>query len=531
MRRHTVCLLIGVLLIGVAATAAADVCRTFEPKYVLALDEVPTSVSLCDGLPFTGVTGGEFERYDRALRMSRKTRITPVLFLAPPTQSDTQRQYLASHPRAAAERTKIHSARGTRRWRLIRKVVGKHAADKEHVRNVVLTGDQFYFEETAVARYVFLRLGLSDFFDDETIHLRRGDSIYKLTRRGDDYVFADGVRQGQAARFVIQDRVGKRWDDVEVNIGWDLDRIRRRGGFRTVRPTGVDETRANGLVTLPSGESLPFAAQLREDEIYVSVLAPKSRWDELMTQMHRGRLDTEVARGITLAGDAMVDEKLRFDEPRTEEGQQDGALRVAWRAAYAAGRETYSFNGDNYKVFLPDGRPNVPQVCVDFILDTVERSTGGWWAPRGQQPHYVRGRVDFSDLIINRRQVRRLVQFARQHPEMVDLLTVPAAEQTPFATRSMFYASLGRLAPDLQEGDVILIYGLRDDGRNHWHSFQIYETDPMYGFPTSLIGNAGVARIQPWDDIMRSAPARSIHYRIRFRSDWLSKPNKPLSER
>jgi hypothetical protein len=531
MRRHTLALLIGMGALCASSTASADICRTFQPRYVLSLDAVPTSVGLCDGLPFTDVEGGQFDRYDRAIKMSRKTRITPVLFLEPPTESKAQQEWLAQHPKAAAQREKIAAAKGTRKWRMIRKVVNNHASDKLYVRNVVLTGDLLYFQDTAVARYVFLRLGLADFFDADTIYLRRGDTIDKLERRRGDYVFADGTRKGQKARFVIQDRAGLTWEDVEANLGWDMDRIRRRGGFRTARATGISATRANGVVTLPSGESLPFAAELEEDEIFVWVLAPTDRWDNLMKEMEGGRLDAEVARGITLAGDAMVDEKLRFDEPRTEEGQQDGALRHAWRAAYAGGRDTYSFNGDTYKVFLRDGRPNVPQVCVDFILDTVERYAGGWWAPKDQPRRYIRGRVDFSSLIQNRRQVRKLIRFARDNPEMVDLHSVPGPEQMPFAMRDAFYEGLRQLSPELLPGDVIIIYGLRDDGKNHWHSFQVYETDPMYGFPTSLIGNAGVARIQPWDDIMRSAPARSIRYRIRFRSDWLTQPGTPVSER
>ncbi len=529
-RPKLIALLVALGALAATSDATADVCRTFQPRYVLSLDEVPTSVGLCDGLPFTDTVGGDFKQYDQALRLSRRTRVTPLLFLEPPTEPEGQRKYLDSNPKAAAQRAKIAAAKGTRKWRLIRKVVSAHAADKEHVRNVVMTGDLLYFQDTAVARYAFLRLGLSDFFDDEVIHLRRGDSIHKLRRAGDDYVFAEGIRAGQTARFVVQDRAGVRWQDVEPRLGWDMDRVRRRGGFRTARATGITLTRANGFVTLPSGESLAFSAELEEDEIYVWVLVPKDRWDTVMKEMEKGRLDAEVARGITLAGDAMVDEKLRFDEPRTEEGQQDGALRVAWREAYSAGRETYTFNGDSYRVFLRDGRPNVPQVCVDFILDTVERYAGGWWGNRDAPRAYTKGRVDFSDLIDNRRQVRKLVRFARDSPEMVDMHEVPTAEQMPFAMRDGFYQGLHKLAPELLPGDVIIIYGLRDDGRNHWHSFQVYETDPMYGFPTSLIGNAGVARIQPWDDIMKSAPARSIRYRVRFRSDWLTAP-ATVSER
>lgn len=40
----------------------------------------------------------------------------------------------------------------------------------------------------------------------------------------------------------------------------------------------------------------------------------------------------------------MVGEALPFDEPKTEEGQQDGNLRPAWRWAYTHGWDSYTFN-------------------------------------------------------------------------------------------------------------------------------------------------------------------------------------------
>ena len=71
-------------------------------------------------------------------------------------------------------------------------------------------------------------------------------------------------------------------------------------------------------------------------------------------------------------------------------------------------------------------------------------------------------------------------------------------------------------------GDVIVIYGLRDDGLNHYHSFYVHSSDPMDNIPILLMANAGMARLQVWHDVMRSAPRRSIHYRLRFRPSWIS---------
>ena len=59
-----------------------------------------------------------------------------------------------------------------------------------------------------------------------------------------------------------------------------------------------------------------------------------------------------------------IEEGLPFDEPKTEDGQQDGKLRAEWRRAYLRGDVEYQFNEDTYWVFNREGRPHVPQVCV-----------------------------------------------------------------------------------------------------------------------------------------------------------------------
>jgi hypothetical protein len=88
------------------------------------------------------------------------------------------------------------------------------------------------------------------------------------------------------------------------------------------------------------------------------------------------------ARAVSVLRAAMraqIDEGLPFDEPKTEEGQQDGILRHQWRFAYLHDREYFKFNDDRYDVFDSQGMPRVPQVCIDFMVDTFERASGNWW--------------------------------------------------------------------------------------------------------------------------------------------------------
>jgi hypothetical protein len=70
---------------------------------------------------------------------------------------------------------------------------------------------------------------------------------------------------------------------------------------------------------------------------------------------------------------------------------------------------------------------------------------------------------------------------------------------------------------------VVAIFGPRSDGENHWHSFFVYDSDPVTGMPLVLASNAGRPRIRTWEAEMRSAPHRSIKARVRFRLDWLDR--------
>src|SRR5690606_8535078 len=46
---------------------------------------------------------------------------------------------------------------------------------------------------------------------------------------------------------------------------------------------------------------------------------------------------------------------LPFDEPKTENGQQDGELRRRFETAYFSGQSRYKFNGDSYDVYGAKG--------------------------------------------------------------------------------------------------------------------------------------------------------------------------------
>ena len=55
----------------------------------------------------------------------------------------------------------------------------------------------------------------------------------------------------------------------------------------------------------------------------------------------------------------------------------------------------------------------------------------------------------------------------------------------------------------------------------HFHSFFIYELDPVSGVPIALVGNPGRPSIRTWQFEGLRTPRRSIWYRIRPRFEWL----------
>jgi hypothetical protein len=217
-----------------------------------------------------------------------------------------------------------------------------------------------------------------------------------------------------------------------------------------------------------------------------------------------------------------VEEALPFDEPITEEGQQDGQLRLNWRLAYAKGQHTFEFNGDEYPVFNATGLPRTPQVCVDFITDTWERLAGTRYTRREEGRNRKVGRLDLDATgIENRRRVQSLIDFATAHSEWFDAKVIPESERVRFANRTEFFGNLYEQRAHFQPGDVVAILGPRDDGKQHYHSFFIFDADPLTGMPTLVAANAGRPRIRTWESEMRNAPLRSIVARIRPRMEWL----------
>jgi hypothetical protein len=179
-----------------------------------------------------------------------------------------------------------------------------------------------------------------------------------------------------------------------------------------------------------------------------------------------------------------------------EGDQEDGKLRIAWHKAYYRYKRKFNYREEKYRVFDRLGNPAPPQVCIDFIFDTWERSSGNWFRKRGKTPGRTPGYLDFSFMKLNRRHTPSVLEISSVPGGILERYDFPGRDRVPFRRRRGFASALVRNSHALREGDLLVIHGLREeDMENHYHTVIVLSTDPLTGIPTVVAGNAGRPRI------------------------------------
>jgi hypothetical protein len=405
---------------------------------------------------------------------------------------------------------------GTRVARLV--ATSKH--DRAALRAAVLREGYLFADEPEDAFEVERQIKLANLFDDARIVLERGEESFVLERRTGkvtEYVHADGPRKGKAATLLFLDRVRTEGEPPKAPLHRDVVAFARREGFDRIR---IERLTDDGiLASLRYGETWARAVIGSEGARLerTCLREPKEVRDRvaahLATDAWRRRANASMRQAVT----AQLDEALPFDRPRGETGpDKDGSLRPYWSSAYLSGRQSFEVEEQTYQVFLPDGRPQPPQVCVDFVLDTYERAAGGWFAPRGDKPRRIAGRLDMSSYEIdNRRGVLGFGKFASERTDLFETIQFEGADRIPFARRDAFFAFLLENAELFRAGDVLAIQGLKRDDRIHQHAILLEEVDPLSGFPAGLADQMKLPRRRTWEGIMAEAPKRSLLYRAR----------------
>ncbi len=456
-----------------------------------------------------------YSSHARALLLAR-VKASPVLFVRTPvaTVDDEAAEHelgasILQSPQPAVE---------------FRRRLPSLLRNKAALRALLLREGYFYVEDPELAQVAVSYVRLDHLFDGGTLVLQRGAEQHLVRRRDRFFEHVDGPSPGRRAQLLMFDRVWQAHLPAPTPLHLDLSRVHAQLGHDELEVVAVDEP--NWKARLRFGDQWAEALLTRSEHepalLKVDCLARGQTPERVAAARTLTRRRNRVVSQLERAIHEQVDEQLPFDEPRTEEGQQDGRLRSEWSSAYRRGRHVFEFNGDSYFVFDQKGRPLVPQVCIDFITDSLERFAGSWYLPRGISPGRPSGRLDFSRMgVENRRSVESFLAFASERPELFDVHWLPVEERIPYARGREFFQHLYEHRDRYLPGDIVVIYGLRDDDKMHYHSFFVAARDPVSGMPTLVASNAGRPRIRTWAEEMASAPRRSIFARVRPRLSWL----------
>ena len=396
----------------------------------------------------------------------------------------------------------------------------------ELLRQTLLRDGYLYTDDPRTARFLTTNVKLEDLFHEDEIYLQRGAQTFRLVRGSErHFEFADGPDAGDRARLFLFDRVWLPSEVLGPAVHLDVRDFAQRLGVEGMQIERI--TAGHVLSHLKfDDESVPAVLDYDGQKVNLKCL---SIAPERLAQVGRARDEAyrraQVLRALRDEIVTQVREGLPFDEPKTESGQQDGELRQRFEQAYFTGQASYKFNGDRYQVYSEQGLALVPQVCIDFVTETLERASGMRWAERGQVPKKYIGALNFDELLDgHRRQELAIRAFARENSERLELHDFSQSDWVRYEHIDEFFEMIAREKRNIRPGDIMVIRGRAAWDyyhEIHTHTFYVYESDPITGMPTLLAGNSGKPRIVTWDDEMLRAPKRSIRHRIRPNMDWL----------
>ncbi len=481
------------------ADARLSTCRA-RIEAVGALPELPGAPAFDEHRPeYLGRARGE------PMVFVREPRATPDADL-PPAWLASRRAFERGHPGARVA--------GLR---------ARHRSDPAALRALLLREGYVYAPDPLDALGLVSDIALPDLFDDREIWLQRGSETRRLVRevkrREITYRYVDGPLAGRAADLLFGDRVAAREAELGAPLHRDLRGLADVEGFDRVRLTRRTEEAL--LAELRYGATwIPAVLEAHGAALEIGCVGGDAGNPGVVKAAREA--DGKRRRALLAMHDVITEELLetaRFDRPEGEKtADHDGELRPGWTAAYLQGRQSFEHEGTTYPVFDAVGRAWPPEVCVDFVLDSFERTAGTWFAPRGSKPMRVRGRLDFDDTgIPNRHGVIAFAAFAETRADLFEVRRFTGGERVPFGERGRFFGALVEHAEEVRPGDVVAIQGRKADGRIHQHAIFVEWSDPITGFPYGLSDQMKRPRRRTWEGIMAEAPLRSLYYRVRPR--------------
>ena len=500
--------------VGAAALVAHAPTREAEQRLV-ARDRCKARIGETLARPDLGGTPG---LDDHRAEIVARAKGEPVVFVRAPSAAEAGKV-------ARAYRRAIETSRFP--WDAVKRLAPRFAHRPDLGRDVLLRNGYLYAETPDLAHALYEHVELDHLYRASDLWIERGARRLRVKRGADNrYVYVGGPHDGKPARLLLFDRVGREGESLGAPLHRDVRALAHRLGFDRMT---VEHTTAETIVAslLYGGRWVTTLLRTRDATVDVAceVVEEEHRAELARTRKalrDRGR----VAAALRHAMLRQVDDELPFDEPLTEWGQQDGHLRHEWLRAYERGDDSFVFNFDRYPVFTREGRPRAPQVCIDFITETLELASGTSYSARGNRPTRRVGAIDFDALIDgNRRQVETFLTFARRSPDKLEVEALPQRDRVQYKFKRRFFRRLTETVDRYRTGDIVVIRGYAPWDHYavpHYHTFFVYESDPVTGMPILLAGNAGKPRVQSWEPVMARTPLRSIHYRVRPKHAWLT---------
>jgi hypothetical protein len=453
-----------------------------------------------------------------------RVKAEPLLFVRVPPKTGTEDAWVRSYQRVLE--------RARHPWGTLEALLPKMVHDRPRTRQVLLRDGYLFADEPELASALVDQVRLDHLFAGERVWVARGDRVLHAERAPDRrYVWSDGPERGRPARLLLFDRVGTAHRPIPSPLHRDLRELRDRVHFDQIRVARITERSVEADLRYGS---LWVRTLLASDGARLDLACEAAGDAEapvLLAHRERGERMRRVLGALRRSIQEQIDEALPFDEPKTELGQQDGRLRPRFRSAFLAGETSYEFNADEYRVLDEHGRPLSPQVCFDFLMDTLERASGTRWDASGGERRRRIGRLDFErfggELL---RSAHHFFDFVDAHPDWFDVYSVPEREQIALGHERALIDYLTAATDRFIAGDILVVFGWTpwDPDERHYHSFFVYETDPVTGFPLLIAGNAGRPTLRAWRTEQLRTPRRYLVRRIRPRLEWLESIVDPL---
>lgn len=223
-----------------------------------------------------------------------------------------------------------------------------------------------------------------------------------------------------------------------------------------------------------------------------------------------------------------LEKKNRFDEPIDEPKwtQEDWKLRRLWLESYWRWKSSFMLRDIMYEINTENWYANIPQVCIDFIMDYYELYN---WAK--YENNTKTWKLDFDEIIWkeDRRRVRAIVNSLKTEKWKINdyfsIVEVPKEHRVNYKSWELLIEKLRNYySKNVKVWDTLIIEWKLHDWLFHQHSVIVSKIEAnwnikVYENPAFPVENNLHVTLSRW-------PKRTINYIIKAKDNILDIYNK-----